>query len=94
MGHLVTAKICTALLTFVAAYIIFSHVVIDNNLYITNCHKHVLHCHALTDAKKTEIIFFSDLIGVVTHIRPHDLARKISKTKLHKVLIQDLRVST
>jgi hypothetical protein len=52
MGHLEKDKICTSLLPVLPDYIIFPHVVNDSNFYITKCHKHVLHCHALTYAKK------------------------------------------
>jgi hypothetical protein len=59
---------------------------------MTNFHKYVLQgpLYTLTNAEKANITFLSDLIGVLTHIGPHDLASKTSKTKLCKVLIQDL----
>jgi hypothetical protein len=37
----------------------------------------------------TRLFFPSDLIGVVTHVGPHDFARATSQIKLRKIKIMD-----
>jgi hypothetical protein len=81
MGNLFKITITTALLNLLPSYVIFSHIVDDSDFFMIKL-KQML--------KTTNITFLSDLIGVFTHIGPHDLASKTSKEKLHKVLIQDL----